>query len=115
MNVQIKPHSCTPSSTITIIFKGFFAKATKIFSEKYLRTEIEYLTDMFCENGYDRKTLQKIINVFEKKHVVSTIIIIAAMTKSKQLPFLRYQKSDQKSKKNYKNLDLKERFKRTLI
>ena len=28
---------------------------------------IEYLTDIFCKNGLDRKTLQKIINRFEKK------------------------------------------------
>ena len=34
---------------------------------KYLRAEIEYLTDIFCENGHDRKTLQKIINSFERK------------------------------------------------
>ena len=53
--------------TITSIFKGFLAKATKICSEEYLRSEIEYLTDIFCENGLDRKTLQKIINSFEKK------------------------------------------------
>ena len=32
-----------------------------------MRTEIDYLTDIFCENGHDRKTLQKIINNFEKK------------------------------------------------
>ena len=32
-----------------------------------MREEIEYLTDIFCENGHDRKTLQKIINSFEKK------------------------------------------------
>ena len=32
-----------------------------------MRVEIEYLTDAFCENGYDRKILQKIINNFEKK------------------------------------------------
>ena len=29
--------------------------------------EIQHLTDIFCENGHDRKTLQKIINSFEKK------------------------------------------------
>ena len=29
--------------------------------------EKEYLTDVFCENGHDRKTLKKIINNFEKK------------------------------------------------
>ena len=32
-----------------------------------MREEIGYLTDIFCENGHDRKTLQKIINSFEKK------------------------------------------------
>ena len=40
-NVQIKSHSCIPSDTITSIFKGFLASATKICSEKYLREEIE--------------------------------------------------------------------------
>ena len=49
------------------MFQVFLARATKICSEKYLRSEIQYLTDIFCENGHDRKTLQKIINNFEKK------------------------------------------------
>ena len=66
-NVQIKPHSCIPPDTVTSIFKGFLARATKIYSGKYLKEEIEYLTDIFCENGHDRKTLKKIINEFEKK------------------------------------------------
>ena len=115
-NVQIKPHSCIPPDTITSIFKGFLARATKICSEKYLREEIEYLTDIFCENGHDRKTLQKIINrALKRKHVVPIItIIMTTLTKSKQLPFLGYQKSDQKSKKKYKSLDLEWCFKRGL-
>ena len=66
-NVQIKPHSCIPPDTITSIFKRFPARATKICSEKYLRAEIQYLTDIFCENLHERKTLQKIINISEKK------------------------------------------------
>ena len=66
-NVLVKPNSCIPPDTITSIFKGFLARATKICSEKYLRTEIDYLTDTFRENGHDRKTLQKTINNFEKK------------------------------------------------
>ena len=94
-----------PPDTITSIFKEFLARATKICSEKYLREEIEYLTDIFCENGHGRKTLQKII-ALKRKHVVPKIIIITTLTKSKQLPFLGYQKSDQKSKKKYKSLDL---------
>ena len=63
-NVQIKPHPCIPPDTITSIFKGFLARATKICSEKYLREKIEYLPDIFCENGRDRKAFQKIINNF---------------------------------------------------
>ena len=58
-NVQIKPHPCIPPDTITSIFKGFLARATKICSEKYLREEIEYLTDIFCENGDDKKNITK--------------------------------------------------------
>ena len=58
-NVKIKPHSCIPPDTITSIFKGFLVRATKICSENYLRVEKEYLTDIFCENERDGKTLQK--------------------------------------------------------
>ena len=60
-------HTFIPPDTITSIFKGFLARATKICSEKYLRTEMQYLTNIFCENGHDKKTLQKIINKFDKK------------------------------------------------
>ena len=105
-NVQIKPHSYIPPDAIISIFKGFLARATKICSEKYLRAEIQYLTDTFCENRHDRKTLQKIINNFEKKHMVPTVILITTLKKNTQLPFPGYQKSDQTSKKKYKNLDL---------
>ena len=42
-------------------------RASKICSDKYLREEKDYLTDIFCENGHDRKILQKIINSFAKK------------------------------------------------
>ena len=38
--------------------------------------------------------------------IITIITIIIALTKSKQLPFLGYQKSDQKSNKKYKSLDL---------
>ena len=90
------------------MFKGVPARASKICFEKYLRVEIEYLTDTFFENAHDRKTLEKIINSFEIKHVVPTtiiIIIIITLTKNKQLPFIGYQKLDQISKKKYKRLD----------
>ena len=46
--------------------------------------------------------------------IIIIIIIIIIITKRKQLPFHEYQKSDQKSKKDYKSLDLEQRFKRVL-
>ena len=58
-NVQIKSHSCISPDIATSIFKGFLARATKICSGKYLKEEIEYLTDIFCENEHDRKTLKR--------------------------------------------------------
>ena len=53
-NVQIKPHSCIPPDTITSMLKGFLARTNKVSSEKYLREEIEYITDIFCENRHVR-------------------------------------------------------------
>ena len=44
-NVQIKPHSCIPPGLITSMFKEFLARVTKICSEKYLKAEIENVTD----------------------------------------------------------------------
>ena len=49
----------------------------------------------------------------KRKHAVPMIIIIIIiikLTKSKQLPFLGYQKSDQNSKKKYKSLNLRIAF-----
>ena len=101
-NVQIKPHYCIPPDTITSMFKGFLVRACKVCSEKYLRAEIEYLTvDIFPKMNMIEKHYKRQLMALKRKHVVSTIIIIiiATLTKNKQLPFLGYQKSDQKSKK----------------
>ena len=88
-NAQIKPHPCILPDTITNIFKGFLTRATKICSEKCLRVETEYLTDIFCKNGHDKKSLKKIMTLKRKHGVLATIII--TLTKYKQLPFLGYQ------------------------
>ena len=103
-NVHIKPHSCLPPDTITSIFKGFLARATKICSEKYLRVEIEYLI-YFAKMDMIEKHCKRWLIALKRKHVVPTIVITTP-TKSKQLPFLGYQKSDQKSKKKCNSLDL---------
>ena len=56
MNLQTKPHSYIPPDTIASILKGFLARATIICFEKYLRAEIEYLTDIPSLNPYVRQT-----------------------------------------------------------
>ena len=68
--------------------------------------EMQYLADIFCENGHDTKILQKIMALKRKNVVPTIIIIITTLTQSKQLSVLGYQKLDQKSKKQYKSLDL---------
>ena len=71
-----------------------------------MREEIEYLTDIFCENRHGRKTLQKIINSCEKRtHGTNNDNNNNNTTKSKELPILGYQKLDQKSKKKYNSFD----------
>ena len=41
-------------------FKGFLSRAFKICSERYVDEEIQFLIDVFTENVYERKTLDKI-------------------------------------------------------
>ena len=41
------------------LFKGFLSRACKICSERYIDEEIQCLIDVFTENGYERKTLEK--------------------------------------------------------
>ena len=99
-NVQVKPNSCYPLTQLPAYSKDFLWELPKSVLKKYLMVEIVYLTDIFWKNGHDWKTLQKIINSFEKKSCGTTVkIITTTLTKTKQLPFLGHQKSDQKSKK----------------
>ena len=39
------------------VFKGFLSGAYKICTEKYLQSEIDFLIDIFTENGHNRNTL----------------------------------------------------------
>ncbi|XP_065680471.1 uncharacterized protein LOC136094459 [Hydra vulgaris] len=59
-NVQIKPNSnINPSITIGV-FKGFLCRAKQICSQKYLSQEIDFLINIFFENGYNKNNLIKI-------------------------------------------------------
>ena len=60
-NVQIKPESCHDPSILKGIFKGFIHRAISICSDKYLNDEIDFLVNVFVENGYKENDLRKII------------------------------------------------------
>ena len=38
------------------VFKGFLSRAYKLCTEKYLQSEIDFLIDIFTENGHNRNT-----------------------------------------------------------
>ena len=60
-NLQIHPTSSVNPNTIYGVFKGFLARAHSICSDIHLANEIQFLVDMFVENGYDRNKLSKIV------------------------------------------------------
>ena len=59
-NVQIKSNSSMAPNVSVSVFKGFLSRAYKICSERYIDQEIQFLIDVFTENGYERKFLEKI-------------------------------------------------------
>ena len=87
--------------------KDFSRGLLKSVAKKYLSQEIEYLNDIFCETGHGRKTLQKIINSFDKRTCGANDSSNNNNNNSynnntnknhKQLPFVGYSKLDQKPK-----------------
>ena len=67
-NIQVKPHSDHDPKILRGIFKGFLHRAMSICSEKYLESEIEFLINIFNENGYERGQLQKIVDEVKQKN-----------------------------------------------
>lgn len=57
--MQIKPNSSINPSITRGVFKGFLVRASRICSAKYLQKEIQFLVDVFSENGHDTNELQK--------------------------------------------------------
>ena len=58
-NVQVKPESGHDPNILSGIFKGFVHQAYKICSAKNLEEELEFLINVFLENGYDERSLKK--------------------------------------------------------
>ena len=67
-NVMIKPTSSIDPKLATGVFKGFIARAIRICSENRIQDEIDFLCDVFVENGYDREVLNKIVHEYTTNH-----------------------------------------------
>ena len=66
-NVQVKPDSSHDPRILRGVFKGFVYRAVNICSEKYLNQEIDFLINIFVENGYNKDELQKMVEEVKLK------------------------------------------------
>ena len=66
-NVQVKPESCHDPKILKGIFKGFVNRAFRICSKEFLEKEIEFLIQVFKENGYKEGDLRKSVQEVRSK------------------------------------------------
>ena len=71
-NVQVKPESSHDPRVLKGIFKGFVNRALKICSQEFLNKEIDFLVEVFTENGYQRSSLKKMAEEVMEKHRLTT-------------------------------------------
>ena len=60
-NVQLKPHSSINPRIFNSVFKGFLVRANRICSEKYLEQELNFLVNVFAENGHNKSKLEEMV------------------------------------------------------
>ena len=65
-NVQLKPSSAHDPKVLRGVFKGFVDRAFSICSDNRIDEELEFLIDVFEENGYQRRHLKSIVE--SQKH-----------------------------------------------
>ncbi|XP_065640445.1 uncharacterized protein LOC136073034 [Hydra vulgaris] len=65
-NIQIKPNSNINPAITSGVFKGFISRASKICSPKYLQDKIQFIINMFVENGHKKSELELITKNYLK-------------------------------------------------
>ena len=65
-NVQIKPNSCHDEKVKDAVIKGFISRAKSICTMEHLEEEINFIKNLFVENGYKIDHLSKIVNDMNK-------------------------------------------------
>ena len=66
-NVQTKPHSSINPKIFSGVFKGFLVRASRVCSSQHLDKEIDFLIEVFFENGHKRNDLERIAAPFRDK------------------------------------------------
>ena len=66
-NVQIKQESCHDPKILRGVFKGFVYRAITLCHGKYQAEEITFLMNVFQENGYDKRELEKLVQEVKNK------------------------------------------------
>ena len=62
-NVQVKPESEHDPK----VLKGFVYRAESICSERYLDQEMQFLINVFVENGYKKEVLKNMVEEVKRK------------------------------------------------
>ena len=66
-NVQTKPHSSINPKIFSGVFKGFLVRASRVCSSQHLDKEIDFLIEVFFENGHKRNDIERIAAPFRDK------------------------------------------------
>merc|ERR1712208_157119 len=66
-NIQIKPDSCHDEKVKEGVYKGYIARAKSICSSQYLEEELNFIKNVFIENGYDKVKLEQIAQEMGQK------------------------------------------------
>ena len=65
-NVQLKPDSCHDPKVLKGVFKGFVDRAFSNCSEQHIQHELDFLVNVFVENGYSKPMLLEVIKQFKQ-------------------------------------------------
>ena len=71
-NVQVKKHSSHDPNIQTGIIKGFVNRAFNICSETHIKEELQFLIDMFVENGYPMSNVKSVIAQVRERRTKNT-------------------------------------------
>ena len=110
-NVQLKPNSCHSDQVKYGVFKGFVHRAKSICSQKYLKDELEFLIQVFTDNGYNYDNLCQITyndyakptNLPSKKYISLPMIPNLSLKLKKAFKKVNYTASF-KSSSNLKSI-----------